>query len=164
MPVRWRVLSHFWKSPPHYTNFFRRDTCHNNEEEKFLRFISSVFTRSDKKLIPTYCFPLVHCINWAAMLERDFPVYCKRFPNVDPTSRSAKIEANTSTKNLPIQSLRKLTQTLSLLIDWPSYSDIFHKPLPMCECVFNVTGRIFHPETLYCFRISILCLSNSSSV
>jgi len=50
MPGRWSMFSHFWKSPPHYTNFFGRDNCHSNEEGRFLRLINSVFTRSDQKI------------------------------------------------------------------------------------------------------------------
>jgi len=34
----------------------------------------------------------------------------------------------------------------------------------VCVCVFNVTGRILHPEMLYCLGNTILCLNNSSSV
>ena len=55
-----------------------------------------------KNLTPAFCFPLVHCIIWAAMLERDFPAYCKRFPNVNPISGSAKIEANISTNRISL--------------------------------------------------------------
>jgi len=36
------------------------------------------------------------------MLERDFPAYCKRFPNVNPISGSAKIEANISTNRISL--------------------------------------------------------------
>ena len=54
-----------------------------------------------KKLIPAYCFSLVHCKNGAAILERAFLAFYEIFPNADRISRRAKIEANTATNRSP---------------------------------------------------------------
>ena len=115
-----------------------------------------------KNLIPASCFPLVHCNKEAATRERAFLVYCERCPNVDHISRRAKIDADTAinrfSQNNPC---RKLIQISSLLLGWPSCIDIFHNLVRLCVLLFNATGRIFHPEMLYCFRNSILGLNIS---
>jgi len=117
-----------------------------------------------KNLISACSFPLVQFYNVAAILERAFSLIARDAPMSTVSAGGQNLRLKGLPTASPYKTSLKLIQILSLIIDWPSYIDTFHKPLRVCVCVFNATGKLFHPEMLYCFRNSILCLNNSCSV
>ena len=163
VPGRWRLFFNFWKSPLNRRNFFGRGNCrHAWDREAFCDEFLLCSLRVTKKPDTSQLFSCGALQQWSRNAGRAFFVYCERSPNVDHISRRAKIDADTATNRYSQNNpCRKLIQISSLHIGWPSCIDIFRNPVRVCVFLFNATGRIFHPQMLYCFRNSISGLNIS---